>query len=97
MTGALKWLRHVNPMRYTFAAVMVNEFHTLNGRCSNLIPHGPGYEGISLLNQVCGSVGALPGEDSVNGSTFVSLSYEYRYSELWRVRDFVICHDNCRV
>lgn len=85
MIGALRWITYINPLRYGFASVMVNEFHTLDGACANLIPQGPGYEGISLTNQVCGSVGALPGESTVNGSRFLSLSYGYTYSELWRV------------
>ncbi|KAH9022164.1 pleiotropic drug resistance ABC transporter [Lactarius pseudohatsudake] len=28
-----------------------NEFHTLNGTCSNLVPSGTGYENVSLANQ----------------------------------------------
>lgn len=64
---------------------MVNEFHTINGICSTLVPSGPGYEGISLANQVCTVVGSLPGQDRVNGNRFVNLSFQYSFSHLWRV------------
>jgi ATP-binding cassette subfamily G (WHITE) protein 2 (SNQ2) len=84
MVGALRWIRHVNPMRYAFASIMINEFKSIRGSCANLIPQGPGYENTSLANQVCGSVGALPGEDHVDGSEFLRLSFGYERSELWR-------------
>jgi ATP-binding cassette subfamily G (WHITE) protein 2 (SNQ2) len=63
---------------------MTNEFHTLNGRCVNLVPQGPGYENVTLANQVCTTVGALPGEPFVQGTRFLELSMGYFYSHLWR-------------
>jgi ATP-binding cassette subfamily G (WHITE) protein 2 (SNQ2) len=63
----------------------MNEFHTLNGTCSMLIPSGPAYPNISLANQVCSTVGAQPGQDYVSGNLFAELSYDYYYSNLWRV------------
>ena len=76
----------LQPILYAFDALMTNEFSTLNGVCSNLVPSGPGYEGISLANQVCPIVGAQPGQDRVNGNRYVELSFEYYLSKLWRVR-----------
>jgi hypothetical protein len=61
---------------------MVNEFHTLRGSCSNLVPQGPGYENVSLDNQVCTTVGSVPGQPYVEGERFVELSYEFYYSNL---------------
>jgi len=63
----------------------MNEFHTLNGTCSTLIPQGPGYENVSLANQVCTTVGSLPGMTTVDGNRFANLSYGYLYSDLWKV------------
>jgi ATP-binding cassette, subfamily G (WHITE), member 2, SNQ2 len=85
MIGALRWITYINPLRYGFAAILVNEFHTLNGQCSSLVPQGPGYENIALENQVCTSVGSEPGQATVDGNRFVNLSYGYTYGELWRV------------
>ncbi|KAG5650930.1 hypothetical protein H0H81_010505 [Sphagnurus paluster] len=63
MIGALRWITYINPIRYGFEAILTNEFHTLNGKCSTLVPQGPGYEGITIKNQVCTTVGSLPGDD----------------------------------
>ena len=64
---------------------MVNEFHTLDGVCSTLVPSGPGYEAVSLANQVCTVLGSQAGQDRVNGNAYVNLSFEYSFSHLWRV------------
>lgn len=72
------------PLRYGFEALLTNEFHTLNGQCATLIPQGPGYEGISLQNQVCTAVGSLPAQATVDGNRYVELSFGYSYAHLWR-------------
>lgn len=76
----------LQPLVFGFESLMVNEFHTLNGTCSILVPQGPGYENVSLANQVCTTVGAQPGMPTVDGNVFAYLSYGYQYSDLWRVR-----------
>ena len=65
---------------------MINEFRTLNVECSNLVPRGPGYENITLENQVCPVVGAIPGQTTVNGLRYLKLSYNYELSHMGRVR-----------
>jgi len=65
---------------------MTNEFHTLNGLCSSLVPSGVGYEGVSLSNQVCTVVGSQSGQDTVDGSAYLRLSFGYSISHLWRVQ-----------
>ncbi|KAG6818504.1 hypothetical protein H0H93_004452 [Arthromyces matolae] len=84
MIGALRWISYINPLRYAFESVVANEFHTISGICSNLIPRGPGYEGVSLSNQVCTMVGAVHGQSTVDGNRFIQLSYGYTYSNVWR-------------
>ncbi|KAF4598086.1 hypothetical protein EYR38_006480 [Pleurotus pulmonarius] len=83
MIGALRWITYINPLRYGFEVVLSNEFRTLDGRCANLVPQGPGYENITLDNQVCATVGAVAGQNTVNGNVFVALSYGYSYSNTW--------------
>ena len=73
------------PLRYGFESLMVNEFHTLNGSCATLVPSGSGYENVSVNNQVCTTVGSEPGQDFVSGSRYVELSFQYNFSNLWRV------------
>lgn len=84
MIGALRWLIYINPIRYAYEAILANEFHTLDGTCSTLIPSGAGYQGISIQNQACPVVGAVPGQSYVNGNRYINLSYEYSYSHVWR-------------
>ncbi|EGO00657.1 hypothetical protein SERLA73DRAFT_105009 [Serpula lacrymans var. lacrymans S7.3] len=84
IVAALRWLTYLNPLRFGFESIMVNEFHTLNGTCSTLVPQGAGYEGVQLVNQVCTTVGSLAGVPTVDGNTFVADSYGYYFSNLWR-------------
>ncbi|KAL6303777.1 pleiotropic drug resistance ABC transporter [Sparassis latifolia] len=84
MIGALRWLTYLNPVRYGFEAMVVNEFHNLYGSCSTLIPQGDGYENVTLANQVCTTLGSLPGQAEVSGSRYVQMSYGYVHSHLWR-------------
>lgn len=67
---------------------MTNEFHTLDGTCSDLVPSGDGYEGVSLANQVCPTIGSEVGRSTVSGTQFVAVSFGYYQSHLWRVSDF---------
>lgn len=92
MIGALRWLTYINPIRWGFESVVVNEFHTLDGTCASLVPSGTGYESVSLANQVCTTVGSVAGEATVNGNTFVELSYGYKYGNLWTNYAIVIAY-----
>ena len=76
----------LQPLFYAMESIMTNEFHTLDGLCSTLVPSGLGYEGVSLSNQVCTVPGSQPGQNIVSGSLYVRLSFGYSISHLWRVR-----------
>ena len=79
-----KWLKYVNPVAYAFEALMVNEFHAAEGRCAQLVPSGPTYAGVSIVNQVCAVTGARPGHLEINGDDYVAASFQYTYTHLWR-------------
>ncbi|KAG6829831.1 hypothetical protein H0H92_003374 [Tricholoma furcatifolium] len=83
MIGALRWITYINPLRYGFESVLANEFRTLEGLCSNLVPSGPGYENVTIANQVCATVGSEPGSAYVSGARYALLSYSYTYSHAW--------------
>ena len=82
----------VKAPRYAFESLMANEFHTLKGSCSTLVPSGLGYEGIGLSNQVCTTPGSVAGQDFVDGSKFIRLLYRYSYSHVWMVGTSVFWH-----
>ena len=84
---ALPVLIFGQPIRYAFEGLISNEFHTLNGTCSFLIPSGPGYENVSITNQVCGTVGSIPGQSTVDGNRYIALMFDYSYSHIWLVSD----------
>ncbi|KAK1148470.1 hypothetical protein N8T08_009475 [Aspergillus melleus] len=79
-----KWLSYINPMYYAVESLMVTEFHNRKSLCATLVPSGPGYENVSILNQVCAAEGAVPGEMYVSGDAYVETSFAYSYSHLWR-------------
>ncbi|KAG8929231.1 hypothetical protein FRC02_005826 [Tulasnella sp. 418] len=84
MIGGLKWISYIDPIRYAFEALMVNEFHNVEFECNQFIPSGPGYDGISSANKACVAVGSVPGSLTINGDRYVQLAYDYYYSHLWR-------------
>jgi ATP-binding cassette, subfamily G (WHITE), member 2, SNQ2 len=63
---------------------MENEFTNFNLTCAgnNLVPSGPTYTNIS--NQVCTLQGAITGTDIVVGSEYISLTFNYFPSQIWR-------------
>ncbi|KAJ9610340.1 ATP-binding cassette transporter snq2 [Cladophialophora chaetospira] len=77
------WLYYVNPVSYSYEAVLTNEFSGRLMECSasNLVPRGPGavagYQGCSLT-------GATVGTTQVSGDAYFENSFGYYRSHLWR-------------
>ncbi|THH00264.1 hypothetical protein EW026_g2253 [Hermanssonia centrifuga] len=60
MIGALRWITYINPLKYGFEGLLVNELHKVEAQCATLIPQGPGYDGkITLANQNFGIICAF--------------------------------------
>ncbi|KAF3939272.1 hypothetical protein ABW19_dt0207177 [Dactylella cylindrospora] len=73
------WISYINPVRYGYEALLVNEVHGALYECASLIPpYGTGD------NFACAVAGAEPGSRMVSGDAWASASFNYSYSHLWR-------------
>ncbi|GAA6022493.1 hypothetical protein JCM11491_001696 [Sporobolomyces phaffii] len=85
----LKWIHYVvDPISYSYEiqAVLANEFHNLDLACSpsQIVPSGPAYANVSSDYQTCTLPGSTPGSLTVSGDRYLSLSYDFHYSRIWR-------------
>ncbi|KAI3318262.1 ABC-2 type transporter-domain-containing protein [Xylariaceae sp. AK1471] len=77
------WLYWVNPIAYSFEAVITNEFSGRVMQCApeQLVPQGPniqpGFQGCSLP-------GAAINSAQVSGSDYLQTQFNYTRSNLWR-------------
>lgn len=78
------WIRWLNPLYYAFDSLMANEFKDADLTCSTsqLVPYGPSYG--SIENQACTLAGAVAGSTQIIGVDYISLTYGYKVSNLWR-------------
>lgn len=78
------WLYYVNPVAYSFEAVLSNEFGNKEIQCApeQIVPSGPGYD--NPLYQGCATPGARIGSLNVTGSTYLKTALDYSRSNLWR-------------
>ena len=77
------WLYWVNPLSYSFEAVLANEFANRRMDCSPemLVPQGPG---VDPRYQGCALAGAPINGHSVGGSDYIETQYNYAWKHLWR-------------
>ncbi|KAJ5441500.1 CDR ABC transporter [Penicillium cf. griseofulvum] len=77
------WLFYVNPIAYSYEAVLTNEFANRVMECSpsQLIPQGPG---VDPKYQGCALTGSTLGESSVTGTQYLTANFEFTRSHLWR-------------
>ncbi len=80
------WISYINPVFFAFEALMVNEFMRVTFTCegAQIVPSGPGYPAGIGANQVCNVQGAVPGQDFVTGTAYVTSSFGYLPSHLGR-------------
>ncbi|KAK4157423.1 hypothetical protein C8A00DRAFT_11755 [Chaetomidium leptoderma] len=76
------WIAYINPLSYSFEAVVSNEFHGRLMECapSQLVPQGPG---VLPENQGCALPGAQLGSTSVLGDDYISTQFDYNRANLW--------------
>ncbi|KAM3071184.1 ATP-binding cassette transporter snq2 [Clarireedia jacksonii] len=78
------WLYYINPLSYSFEAVITDEFYNRNMACAEdqIVPRGPGYTNTAY--QGCAITGAELGELSVPGARYLDASFAYTRANLWR-------------
>ncbi|KAL5002713.1 ABC-2 type transporter-domain-containing protein [Aspergillus recurvatus] len=75
------WIRWINPVYYTFEAMIANEFHGRQFECSQFVPAYPNLSGDSFI---CAVRGSVAGERTVSGDEYIYSQYRYTYNHEWR-------------
>ncbi|KAF4978793.1 hypothetical protein FZEAL_4883 [Fusarium zealandicum] len=77
------WIYWINPISYSFEAVLSNEMSDRIMECApeQLVPQGPGVES---GYQGCAISGATVNGQQVTGSDYLQTTYNYSRSTLWR-------------
>lgn len=79
-----KWINYLNPIRYGFEGMMVDEFHHTRLNCTQMFPSGSAYTNIPIENKVCPFSGAEPGQQYVSGDAYMKVAFQYYFNHLWR-------------
>jgi ATP-binding cassette subfamily G (WHITE) protein 2 (PDR) len=83
MRGWAAWMRYLNPIYFAFEALVINEFKGRSFTCTEIVPSGPGYEGITGLERSCQALGSVPGSLSVDGQRYIETMYETDVGRKW--------------
>ncbi|RYP72585.1 hypothetical protein DL771_004080 [Monosporascus sp. 5C6A] len=76
-----KWISFINPLIYSFEALLANEAHGTRYPCVSPVPP---YRDLAGKVFVCPVPGALAGQAFVSGDAWFEQAYGYSYSHLWR-------------
>ncbi|KAK4152728.1 ABC-2 type transporter-domain-containing protein [Chaetomidium leptoderma] len=84
MVPWLGWVRWVNPVYFAYEALMVNEFDGREFPCTGIVPVGPDYPQSGMEGRVCSAIGAVAGEQTVQGAAYLAVKFGYVREHLWR-------------
>ncbi|CDK26871.1 unnamed protein product [Kuraishia capsulata CBS 1993] len=84
MLGWSRWINYIDPVAYTFEAMMVNEFHGRNVSCGSFVPQGGSYDELPMAYRVCSTVGSEVGKEYVSGDQYLLESFGYKWDHRWR-------------
>ncbi|KKF95265.1 ABC transporter G family member 11 [Ceratocystis platani] len=78
------WMYWINPLSYSFEALLANEFHGDVIQCvgSNLVPSGPEYAGTNV-GSCTGIRGAQAGSTTLTGDQYLA-AMSYQHKNIWR-------------
>ncbi|KAI9266969.1 ABC-2 type transporter-domain-containing protein [Sporodiniella umbellata] len=79
----LSWVFWINALGYNYKALITNEMSGMVFSCEGIgsVPNGPSYTDDAY--KTCTLPGAVPGETSVLGDTFLHTAYGYETWQLW--------------
>ncbi|GAA5873064.1 hypothetical protein JCM3774_000326 [Rhodotorula dairenensis] len=83
----LKWVHYaIDPISYSYEAVLANEFHNLALECSSgdIVPSGPAYDHLPAMYKTCTLPGSTPGSLTVAGDRYLALTYDFHYKHIGR-------------
>ncbi|KAG0937676.1 hypothetical protein G6F57_007352 [Rhizopus arrhizus] len=86
----LSWIYYINPITYTYKALISNEMAGQIYSCEgagNAAPSGPGYD--DWRYKVCTMQGGVPGESFVRGDAYLLDALDYDPSQIW-APDFLV-------
>ncbi|ROV88366.1 hypothetical protein VPNG_10268 [Cytospora leucostoma] len=77
------WLYWINPLAYSYEAIMANEFSGRDMTCAaeQLVPRGAG---VDPAFQGCSLTGAQINSKSVSGDSYLQTTFSYSRHDLWR-------------
>ncbi|KAI7880358.1 hypothetical protein K492DRAFT_187898 [Lichtheimia hyalospora FSU 10163] len=87
----LYWIYWINPLAYSFKAMISNEMMGQIYSCEgpgNAVPYGPGYDNWNF--KVCTMKGGQPGQNFVLGDDYLRAQYSYYTSQLWAPNFIVV-------
>lgn len=84
MRGWARWINYIDPIAYAFESLIINEFADREFVCSQYIPAGGPYADVTGTEHVCYAVGAQPGANYVQGTTYIESNFSYYPSHKWR-------------
>ncbi|WBW75480.1 plasma membrane brefeldin A efflux transporter Bfr1 [Schizosaccharomyces osmophilus] len=79
-----RWISYVDPVQFGFASLMINEFKAQKYQCTSMVPSGGDYDNVSSEYKVCPITSAQPGQTTVDGSSYLYASFNYKTRQLWR-------------
>ena len=92
----LYWIYWINPLAYSFKAMISNEMMGQIYSCEgpgNAVPYGPGYDDWNY--KVCTMKGGQPGQNFVLGDDYLRAQYSYYTSQLWAPNFIVVNPNGC--
>ncbi|ODQ78009.1 hypothetical protein BABINDRAFT_172476 [Babjeviella inositovora NRRL Y-12698] len=84
MLGWSRWINYLDPVAYSFEALIANEFHGRQFACSTVVPAGNGYSLEAGQSTICSVVGSVAGQDFVDGDAYINSAFAYYNSHKWR-------------